>query len=547
MKRKAIIMKKTILKCCLSFVLSIILVLGMIPMGNAKVVEAAESGVLVIKASELSDNRRYVHDGCLRFNNNCDINFTNRVQKVNLIMDVDAEYFKLDCAVDLTISGTKTLTIGDRLFRYHHYIDCDGSLYLEKDVNIKINGDDGRISSDKNIYSEANVTFGQDFYSYGISAPDGIYVKGGSIDILGDGSSYLLYSPSGNISVKNANINVKKVGTCFYCSKDVSISGSSVRIDECSIFAGISNYDRYTDHSNMLNRDINIDNSNISCNTSSITIAKNITINGGNSSFAIDDSSDIDENVFFCESFAFNGGTLSLSSMKCPIKTPENGIKLGENCYVSTPEGGSIQSNGAYDYIADADGNEVNTVVLSKDTVSNGGDDSGSNNGGNNSGNDGNAGNAGNDGNNDNTQKYCNEWVDGRWYNADGVCDYEGILSWKCNSTGWWVEDTLGWYPQSQWQKIDGKWYYFLDTGYMDYSEYRDGYWLGSGGAWVEDYYGGHWCSDSNGWWYEDASGWYPTSQWLWIDGKCYYFEADGYLATNKYIDGYWVGLDGAY
>ena len=128
------------------------------------------------------------------------------------------------------------------------------------------------------------------------------------------------------------------------------------------------------------------------------------------------------------------------------------------------------------------------------------------------------------------SNKYCNEWVDGRWYNSEGVCDYEGILTWKCNSTGWWVEDTLGWYPVSQWQKINGKWYYFTANGYMDYSEYRDGYWLGSDGAWVEEYYGGHWCSDSKGWWYEDSSGWYPQSQYLWIDGVNYYFGSDGYM-----------------
>ena len=144
-----------------------------------------------------------------------------------------------------------------------------------------------------------------------------------------------------------------------------------------------------------------------------------------------------------------------------------------------------------------------------------------------------------------NTKKYSNEWVNGKWYNSEGVCKYDGILSWKCNSTGWWVEDTLGWYPVSQWLKIDGKWYYFTDKGYMDYSEYRDGCWLGSDGAWVEEYYGAQWKSDGNGWWFEDQSGWYPQSQWLWIDGNCYYFKADGYLATSCYIDGYWVNESG--
>ena len=127
-----------------------------------------------------------------------------------------------------------------------------------------------------------------------------------------------------------------------------------------------------------------------------------------------------------------------------------------------------------------------------------------------------------------NKKKYSNEWVDGKWYNADGICDYAGILSWKQNETGWWVEDTLGWYPKSQWQKIDGKWYYFLDDGYMDYGEYRDGCWLGDDGAWVEEYANGHWCNDSNGWWYED-NGWYPVNQYLWIDRVKYWFDSEGY------------------
>ena len=130
----------------------------------------------------------------------------------------------------------------------------------------------------------------------------------------------------------------------------------------------------------------------------------------------------------------------------------------------------------------------------------------------------------------DDTPKYKNEWVDGKWYDEFGNCTYEGILSWKQNATGWWIEDTTGWYPTDSWQKIDGKWYYFTADGYMDYSEYRDGCWLGADGAWDENYAGGHWMSDSSGWWYTDNSGWYPKSQWLWIDGVQYYFDASGYM-----------------
>ena len=127
--------------------------------------------------------------------------------------------------------------------------------------------------------------------------------------------------------------------------------------------------------------------------------------------------------------------------------------------------------------------------------------------------------------------KPSSEWIDGKWYNADGTQDYSYTGSWKSDASGWWFEDESGWYPTSQWQKIDGKWYYFCADGYMDYSEYRDGCWLGADGAWVEAYAGGHWMSDSTGWWYEDASGWYPQDQYLWIDGTKYWFGSDGYWA----------------
>ncbi|MCR5227094.1 MAG: DUF6273 domain-containing protein [Eubacterium sp.] len=137
-----------------------------------------------------------------------------------------------------------------------------------------------------------------------------------------------------------------------------------------------------------------------------------------------------------------------------------------------------------------------------------------------------------------------NEWINGRWYNADGTCTYDGILSWKCNSTGWWVEDTTGWYPVACWQKIDGIWYYFNAAGYMASNEYVDGYWLNSNGSCSDEYYL-TWKHNSKGWWVEDKSGWWPSLQWLKVDGCWYYFNSTGYMVTNKYIDGYWIGSDG--
>ena len=128
-------------------------------------------------------------------------------------------------------------------------------------------------------------------------------------------------------------------------------------------------------------------------------------------------------------------------------------------------------------------------------------------------------------------ESYKNGYVDGKWYDENGKksTTYTGG-TWKNNSEGWWFEDN-GWYPSDQWLQIDGKWYYFLSNGYMDYSEYRDGCWLNSDGSWNTKYSAGRWSSNSSGWWYQD-DGWYPANGWLWIDGKNYHFNASGYC-TN--------------
>ena len=142
---------------------------------------------------------------------------------------------------------------------------------------------------------------------------------------------------------------------------------------------------------------------------------------------------------------------------------------------------------------------------------------------------------------------YSNEWVNGKWYDEQGYQNYDALLRWRHNVHGWWLEDTKGWYPVNQWVKVDGKWYYFTETGYMDYSEYRDGCWLGDDGAWIEAYKNGSWKgNDSIGWWYED-DGWCPSDKWLWIDGKCYYFKSSGYMAYSEYVGDYWLSSDGSW
>lgn len=56
------------------------------------------------------------------------------------------------------------------------------------------------------------------------------------------------------------------------------------------------------------------------------------------------------------------------------------------------------------------------------------------------------------------------------------------------------------------------------------------------------------WKQDGTGWWYQNADGSYPVNQWREVNGKQYYFGADGYmLADTTTPDGYSVGADGAW
>ena len=53
------------------------------------------------------------------------------------------------------------------------------------------------------------------------------------------------------------------------------------------------------------------------------------------------------------------------------------------------------------------------------------------------------------------------------------------------------------------------------------------------------------WIKDNTGWWYQMDSSW--AVGWKLIDGKWYYFGQDGYMKSSCYIDGYYLGSDGAW
>ena len=61
--------------------------------------------------------------------------------------------------------------------------------------------------------------------------------------------------------------------------------------------------------------------------------------------------------------------------------------------------------------------------------------------------------------------------------------------------------------------------------------------------------FAGEWrWNHQHGWYYVNDDGSSPYDGWMWIDGRCYCFDAEGFLLTDTVTpDGYAVNQDGAW
>ena len=145
---------------------------------------------------------------------------------------------------------------------------------------------------------------------------------------------------------------------------------------------------------------------------------------------------------------------------------------------------------------------------------------------------------------------YSNEWVDGKWYNKDGSQTYKPLGSWKKDGKNWMYVDTSGWYAKNRWQKIDFKWYFFDKEGHMLKDAYQKDasgkiWYIGKNGAWDEKAAVIGWKQDSKGWWFGLYGKDYLKNTWKMINGNWYYFKADGYVAQNEFVNGWWCNKNG--
>ena len=123
--------------------------------------------------------------------------------------------------------------------------------------------------------------------------------------------------------------------------------------------------------------------------------------------------------------------------------------------------------------------------------------------------------------------------IEDHWFYADSTEGYGYNMlhsGWLRWRGGWYYLDPESRVMQTGWRKIDDTWYYFHEDGSMASNEWVDGYWLSKNGAWIYQPKG-RWRKNSKGWWFEDENGWYPKGETVKINGTEYTFDADGYLA----------------
>ena len=156
------------------------------------------------------------------------------------------------------------------------------------------------------------------------------------------------------------------------------------------------------------------------------------------------------------------------------------------------------------------------------------------------------------------------------------------------NGKKYYLHDNSAAY-QNEWLKADGKWYYFQSDSTMATNTWIDNYYVDASGVWIpnKEKPTDKWITSGNRKWYRHADGsytkndwelingkyyrfdnegwmvtgwkkindiWYYMDKttgerygegWHWIDGKCYYMNANGEMAVDTWIDGYYVDASG--
>ena len=103
-------------------------------------------------------------------------------------------------------------------------------------------------------------------------------------------------------------------------------------------------------------------------------------------------------------------------------------------------------------------------------------------------------------------------------------------LKWKSDGTGRRLVESTGWYPTNEQIVLNGKKYYFNKDGYMASNEWYFGqYYKPDGTAGKQS--DGHWINTKKGSRFVTAPGKYLTNIYIFINGTKYGFDSRGYMS----------------
>ena len=114
------------------------------------------------------------------------------------------------------------------------------------------------------------------------------------------------------------------------------------------------------------------------------------------------------------------------------------------------------------------------------------------------------------------------------------------------NGKKYYLHDNSAAY-QNEWLKADGKWYYFQSDSTMATNTWIDNYYVDASGVWIpnKEKPTDKWITSGNRKWYRHADGSYTKNDWELINGKYYRFDNDGWMVTGwKKINDTWYYMD---
>ena len=175
-------------------------------------------------------------------------------------------------------------------------------------------------------------------------------------------------------------------------------------------------------------------------------------------------------------------------------------------------------------------------------------------------------------------------WIGNNYVDGSGAWipgKVKAQAGWVQSGSRWWYRHADGSYTRNNWEMINGSWYYFDGAGWMATGWLKLGnnwyylnpgngamvtgwlqlgstwYYMNGSGAMETDTWIGNSYVDANGvwdqsktkaqaywvqnngrWLYVQEDGSYAKSTWKTIDGKEYYFGADGYMVTGWLMQG---------